>query len=447
MGKSRRYPANQSLTWERLQRGWSHDELAEQVKRCMREAGEADTGLTGNTVRRWEIGERWPEPRYRKHLVLVFGRPASQLGLLTPEERAQCPADALILELVERLGSVLYPGSARVGRQTLLRGVLGVGLAPALGAEFSVDGLAALTRALDDTAGADPEAVAAYADITMRQRALYWSTPARTLFEAALAHTQLGVQLLHGASSGPIEVLASSLAESALLSSRLAFFDLRQPAIAQRTLDVALVASRRADDHALAVAVLAHMSFIPGFAGDGPLAADLLAAAQKHVRYDSGPMLRSWLHCVAAEVSARTGDPIGSLRHVRQAGDSLGTSGDDPAWLDFYDASRLAGFTGQAMLIADRRADAVAALETALAGLAGNAVKQRAVLLADLAAAHAPDDAERAAGLASEAVDVLERDWYGTAYDRLVRLQHALAGTPRSAELAERMRELPAANY
>lgn len=50
--------------------------------------GEADTGLTGNTVRRWEIGERWPDPRFLKHLVTLLGKPASQLGLLTTEELA-----------------------------------------------------------------------------------------------------------------------------------------------------------------------------------------------------------------------------------------------------------------------------------------------------------------------------------------------------------------------
>ena len=74
MARSRRYSPNQSLAWERLQRGWSHDEVAAQIRRSMQAAGEPDTGLTGNTVRRWEIGDRWPEPRFRKHLVLVFGR-------------------------------------------------------------------------------------------------------------------------------------------------------------------------------------------------------------------------------------------------------------------------------------------------------------------------------------------------------------------------------------
>ncbi len=47
MATTRRYPPNHQLTWERLERGWSYDELCEQIESSMRDTGEADTGLTG----------------------------------------------------------------------------------------------------------------------------------------------------------------------------------------------------------------------------------------------------------------------------------------------------------------------------------------------------------------------------------------------------------------
>jgi transcriptional regulator with XRE-family HTH domain len=72
MGAPRRYAPNRRLTWARLLKGWSYDELAAQITVSMAAHGEIDTGLTGNTVRRWETGERWPDPRFRKHLVLLF---------------------------------------------------------------------------------------------------------------------------------------------------------------------------------------------------------------------------------------------------------------------------------------------------------------------------------------------------------------------------------------
>jgi hypothetical protein len=446
VGGARRYPPNRSLAWERLQRGWSHDEVADQVKRSMRHAGEVDTGLAGNTVRRWEIGERWPEPRFRKHLVLIFGKSASELGLLTSEELEMCPLNELIADLIRRLSSMLGPEMGRVDRQTFLHGLFGAGIAPALSSMgASVDNIEVLAGTLNRATCPDPRAVEAYSDIASKQRTLYWSTPARTLFESALSHTQLGVQLLRGTTGdGHSERLAAAVTESAMLSGRLAFFDIRQPAVAQRAFDIALAASRYANDHGLAAAVFAHMSFIPGFSGDRQLAASLLDTAQRHARYGAGPHLRSWLHCVAAEISARTGDVAASVRHVRQAADSLNTSGDDPVWLDFYDESRLAGFTGYSLLVANRHAEAIAALDTALSGLDQKASKQRAVLLVDLAAAHAPADAERAASLAGEAVEALERDWYGAAYERLASTQEALTGTSYAAELADRVRELPA---
>src|SRR5690554_7816543 len=82
---------NRLLAWERLQRGWSYEEMAERIRAEMARCGEVDTGLTANTVRRWETGERRPDPRYRKHLVGIMGKPASELGLLTPDELRMRP--------------------------------------------------------------------------------------------------------------------------------------------------------------------------------------------------------------------------------------------------------------------------------------------------------------------------------------------------------------------
>ena len=44
-----------------------------------------------------------------------------------------------------------------------------------------------------------------------------------------------------------------------------------------------------ANDHGLAAAVLAHRSFVPGFAGDRAAATPLLDAAHTHARYAGGP--------------------------------------------------------------------------------------------------------------------------------------------------------------
>lgn len=56
-----------------------------------------------------------------------------------------------------------------------------------------------------------------------------------------------------------------------------------------------------------------------------------------------------------------------------------------PAWMDYYDATRLKGFKGFAYLAAQRPEEARSVLTDALSMLDGAAVKQRAVFLADLA--------------------------------------------------------------
>lgn len=439
MNSVRRHPPNQHLAWERLERGWSHDELCAQIKHCMREAGEPDTGLTANTVRRWESGERLPEPRFRKHLVLIFGQPASELGLLTRDEQAARPARKESLDELERLLTMLGDQAARHGisRQRFLS-ALGAGAASALGLGEAFETLHRVQRG----ARVDPRVVDSYRAIAGRHRELYWTTPAAVLLPASLGHTQLGVELLSSDAGNERQALAGAVAESALLGARLAFFDQQQPHLAERCFDIATAAVRESGDHALAAAVIAHRSFVPCFAGDRAAAQPLLDAALSHVRYGDGPLLRAWLHCVHAEVSARTSDAKHSVQHARQAEDSLTTSGTDPDWLDFFDPARLAGFLGYSQLILGRTGEAVRTLERALAQLDDQAGKQRSVVLFDLAAAHAASDPEQGMAVAEQAFDQLEREPYVTARDRIPALQRSLHGTAQQRALDDRVRAL-----
>jgi transcriptional regulator with XRE-family HTH domain len=443
----RRHLPNRRLTWERLERGWSHDELCEQIKSGMRDAGEADTGLTGNTVRRWETGERWPDPRFRKHLVTILGKPASQLGLLTPDELAVRPDSPEPLDPLERLLTMVGGQTHKNGmsRQRFLRTMIAAGVLPGVAPlETAAETLEPFALAVGRGSRVDARIVESYAMITEQHRLLYWTTPADTLVPSALGHIQLGIRLLSDGAGEVRRELAGSLARSALLGARLAFFDLRQVPLAEKCFEIATTAMRESGDHALAAAVYAHWSFVPGFAGNGTAAQSLLDAAVGHARYAPGPLLRSWLHCVHSEVSARTGAPAQSVRHARQAEDSLSTSGKDPEWLDFFDPARLASFLGYSQLVAGRTADAMVSLHRALDQLDDRASKQRSVVLLDLAAAHAVTDAEHAMDFAAQAFDQLEREPYGTAYGRIPLVRRVLEGTPQARVLDERVRSLPA---
>jgi len=427
---SERVP-NRLLAWERLQRGWSYEEVAERVRAGMARCGETDTGLTANTVRRWETGERRPDPRYRKHLVTVLGKPASKLGLLAPDELQLCPAPEVAK--ASRGGDM-----TGVDRSTVLRRLVAAGALPLLAPLFALGaGSGGSTRKTPDTE--------TYTSISRGHRQLYWTSPARPLYEAAYAHTQLGIELIRGASGRDRTVLASALAESALLTARLALFDLQQYAVAERCFDVALSATREAGDHALAAAVLGHMAFVPIFGASPGDARTLLSAALQHTWHSVSPAVRSWLHCVASEAESRAGRVTAARREIDLATSALDGAGDTPEWLDFFNETRLESFAGYAALAAAASVEADAHLRRALAGLTDADGKQRSVVLADLAHVHA-GDAERAAGYLKQAVDALAADWYPTGYDRVRAVRPDLRDSRAGMELDERIGALAAAS-
>ncbi|QOC93223.1 XRE family transcriptional regulator [Micromonospora craniellae] len=392
--------------------------------------------MTGR-VRRWEIGERWPDPRYRKHLVAIFGKPASDLGLLTSDELAVRP-DTENLHEFRRLWDMLTADDNGNGwdRASVLRALVGASMLPLVAPLLSLDPKAAHA----DGKTIDPDS---YQQIVRCQRELYWTSPARPLYEAAYAHTQLGVGLLRAATGSSRTSLASALAESALLTARLAFFDLSQPAVAERCFDVALAATREAGDHALAAAVLGHMAFVPAFGHRPANARPLIDAALQHTWHGVSPMVRSWLHCVASEVEARAGGAAASRRHIDLAAGAVDGDDTPPEWLDFYDNGRLHSFAGYAALAGGDHSEAAGQLNQALAALTATGAKQRSVVLADLATAQG-QDGDKAADYLNQAVDALHNDWYGVGLDRVRAVRPLLGDSQHGTLLDERVAALTA---
>lgn len=434
---TKRHPPNRQLAWERLQRGWSYDEVTRRIRQAMERAEESDTGLTANTVRRWETGERWPDPRYRRHLVTIYGRPAADLGLLTPEELSLRPPEASQDEL-RRLCEMLSEAGDQDGwdRATVLRAMLGAVAAPVISPLLSLDSASSATSDGQSakSVGRDP---AMYAQIARCQGDLYWTSPPQPLFEAAYAHTQLGIGLVRGAPTSTRPAFALGLAEAALLTARLAFFDLGQPAVANRCFDVALAATREAGDHALAAAVLGHMAFVPAFGRDPGHARSLVEAALQHTWHGVSPVVRSWLHCVGSEVEARAGSGAASSRHIELAETALTSEEPSPEWLDFYDASRLDSFAGYSALIAGDHSEATARLEQSLATVGSRGGKQQGVILADLASAC--DDTDQAANYLDRAIDALEVEWYGAGLSRVREVRQTLGDGRDAARIDQRV--------
>jgi hypothetical protein len=151
---------------------------------------------------------------------------------------------------------------------------------------------------------------------------------------------------------------------------------------------------------------------------------------------------------VQSEVEARLGDGRAATEAIARAEAELGRGGPArPDWLDFYDASRLTGFSGFCQLAAGKPSRAAETLEHNLRGLTPGAGKQRSITLADLAGARAKQgEYEESTRLLEAAVDQLGRHWYATGLDRVdsVRRRLAQAGAPSRmlTSLAEARRTL-----
>jgi transcriptional regulator with XRE-family HTH domain len=85
MAKSRRHP-NELLRQERLNRGWSLDQMAEHLRVLAFRLGQPEPGVDGNMISRWERGLHQPAPRYVQLLSLLLDRSASELALRAPDE-------------------------------------------------------------------------------------------------------------------------------------------------------------------------------------------------------------------------------------------------------------------------------------------------------------------------------------------------------------------------
>ncbi|TXL91568.1 helix-turn-helix transcriptional regulator [Streptomyces sp. IB2014 016-6] len=352
-------------------------------------------GVGVRQVRRWESpNPPWPHPDVQQALVAALGQDLRDLGFTAPDGRDQ-------------------PGSAP--------------RRPALGA---LSGHATVPSQTPATV--QPATVASdFAAVTRAHRRLYWSVAPATLHPAVLAHATLGCALLAETAGQTRSAVAAAIAESYLLAGRIEFFDMREPDRASATLLRALQAAGEADDPLLGSAVLAHMAFIPAWAGDRSAAVERMVAARTYAR--RGPAsaeLLAWLDAVEAEVETRCGHTRTALHLIGHGEDLLAAGGEhgSPDWLDWFSPVRLAAFKGNTQLKSGHLPNARETLLSVLDALPAAEDKQKSVVLGDLAAVEAAaGNPEEACRYALLALDQLAVTWYAMGMDRVSEVRRQLA--------------------
>jgi transcriptional regulator with XRE-family HTH domain/tetratricopeptide (TPR) repeat protein len=459
---------NDRLRQLRLRRFWTQAEFAAAFEARSRQIGRP-LSLSVRQVRRWESDNPpLPLPAYQAVLEALYGIPIEAMGfqpswVRRDGERSAPRADG-------------GAGGARasqddperqdpVKRRQFVAGALAAGCAAAVGDRLRESERPAGPTAAPAAASGpgfpgvygDLASLNGYSAIAGQHRALYWSVPSAAMFAPVAAHTELGLGLLRRAGSPALRTrLAAPVALTALLAARLAFFDLRQPQLAEGYFTVALDTAREAANRPLTAAVLAHMAFVPAYAGRPRRARELMAQAHRQARGMAGPLQTSWMYAVEAELEAKGGGGAVARDLISRSEDELARAesgpvapkfatvasarasadaadGAEPDWLDFFDAARLTGFKGFCALATGRPAEAATALESSLRAMPLEGSKQRSVALADLAGARlAQGEPEEAARLLGGAIGQLKAQWYATGVDRVdtVRRRLGSSGIP-----------------
>ena len=425
----------------REERGWTQQDVADQVSRLAWLRRRERVGINSDMVAKWERGEKRPSRRYRELLCLLFGTDAYSLGIGGPGHTgtAACTEsdDSSLIEmlggaasLLDQLGSagaILQPRMFEVWKDELMQ----------RRALLKLMGLAA-TAGMVPIAGdkptqvskATPESVQDLDHLSDRYQALYHSTAPAVLMTPVIAHLgTLRDFIRQGPPAALRRKLFANTARVATLAGRLAFFDLRDTLTARGYYNLALESAREAGDHLQAAAALGHVAFIPAADFSYSAALDYLRAAAHQVGKHPDGRIVSWLSAVESEIRADAGSHSEALGAIDLARENLANPGliADLPWFDYYDSTRLSGFEGYALLRNGQFAASGAALADAAEHLPRAALKQRAVILADTATVElAGGDLDRACATAGDAADQLRRAGYAVGIGRLREFRRAV---------------------
>jgi transcriptional regulator with XRE-family HTH domain len=339
------------LQRQRRARNWTQDQVADQLRQL---AGR-ELGIDANAVSRHERG------------IIAMPR---------------APYPELYAKLYQTTVETLWP-AARID---------------AMHRRQFLQALAATTGAAL-LPGADPS-MEAITSVTGGFRRLEATTPAGELRGPVGAHLRfIDGQLGRGGAQ-----VAAAASEAAGFAAWLAV-DQADDAAAGRHYRRAVGYAERSGSDTLAAYMLGSMALWAAETGRGSEARRLIGRANGRIPATAPPTVQAWSAAIEGMAHAGAGDADASLAACKRA-EAAVAAGHEPMWPWLYpfDAARLAGYVGACATRLRLPRTALPALGEALDGLEEARTKQRALVLADLAANHrALGDHEQARDLAAQA--------------------------------------------
>jgi tetratricopeptide (TPR) repeat protein len=404
MAPVRAYVPNIRLQERRARAHLTQEAVAEELARLAWIHQGIRAGVNADMVGKWERGEKRPSKFYRRLLCLLYECLAEELGWWEPAESSE----------LRRVGGLVVPPPGFGGRWPER---------PLHVSEATVHNLESVT--------------AAY-------RRMYHTVAAHDLIDDVAQHAQTTAGFWRRTADPELRrSLAAAASEITMLAGRMSFFDLGRPSQAEPYYHDALEAAQDAGDRPMQAVVLGNKSFLPRSRGDFASALQLLDQAKRLVPDD--PVVRSWAMALEAMTQAWAQEPTQSLATLEAAETVLdaATPGAAPAWFDYYDRPRLAGFKGQVHIRLAQPETAHAVLEEAMGALDPDAAKQRACYLADRATVCVDEgEVDQACQLGIQALQLLGEVEYETGVQRVRDLRVKLRpwrNHPAVADLTEQL--------
>jgi hypothetical protein len=404
MAPVRAYVPNIRLQERRARAHLTQEAVAEELARLAWIHQGIRAGVNADMVGKWERGEKRPSKFYRRLLCLLYECLAEELGWWEPAESSE----------LRRVGGLVVPPPGFGGRWPER---------PLHVSEATVHNLESVT--------------AAY-------RRMYHTVAAHDLIDDVAQHAQTTAGFWRRTADPELRrSLAAAASEITMLAGRMSFFDLGRPSQAEPYYHDALEAAQDAGDRPMQAVVLGNKSFLPRSRGDFASAMQLLDQAKRLVPDD--PVVRSWAMALEAMTQAWAQEPTQSLATLEAAETVLdaATPGAAPAWFDYYDRPRLAGFKGQVHIRLAQPETAHTVLEEAMGAVDPDAAKQRACYLADRATVCVDEgEVDQACQLGIQALQLLGEVEYETGVQRVRDLRVKLRpwrNHPAVADLTEQL--------
>jgi hypothetical protein len=404
MAPVRAYVPNIRLQERRARAHLTQEAVAEELARLAWIHQGIRAGVNADMVGKWERGEKRPSKFYRRLLCLLYECLAEELGWWEPAESSE----------LRRVGGLVVPPPGFGGRWPER---------PLHVSEATVHNLESVT--------------AAY-------RRMYHTVAAHDLIDDVAQHAQTTAGFWRRTADPELRrSLAAAASEITMLAGRMSFFDLGRPSQAEPYYHDALEAAQDAGDRPMQAVVLGNKSFLPRSRGDFASALQLLDQAKRLVPDD--PVVRSWAMALEAMTQAWAQEPTQSLATLEAAETVLdaATPGAAPAWFDYYDRPRLAGFKGQVHIRLAQPEIAHAVLDEAIGALDPDAAKQRACYLADQATVCVDQgEVDQACQLGIQALQLLGAVEYETGVQRVRDLRTKLRPWPDHPAVADLTEQL-----